>query len=265
MSARVDGKRCIVTGAGQGMGRAIAVELATQRAAAVAVVDINEVTGGETADLVRAQGAQSLFVRTDLTRSDEIAHMVAAVVDAFGGLDVLVNNAGIIDTAIDADPGIETLDERTWDTVFAVNLKAMWLATKHAAPHLRRSTHGPAIVNAASVSGVTGYAGSPAYVASKGGVIQLTKATAVELSPDIRCNCFCPGTIDTPMAAEFIDASPDKDAVLKFMTASHLIPRQGRPEEVAKLVTFLASDDSSFITGTSIMIDGGSLAWRGTR
>jgi NAD(P)-dependent dehydrogenase (short-subunit alcohol dehydrogenase family) len=263
--SRVDGKICIVTGAGQGMGRSIAVELAAQGAAAVAVVDINDKTGPETAELVRAAGAKSEFIRTDLTQSAQIEQMVTSVVESFGGLDVLVNNAGIIDTALTSDPTIETLDERTWDTVFGVNLKAMWLATKHAAPHLRRSTRGPAIVNAASVSGVTGYAGSPAYVASKGGVIQLTKATAVELSPAIRCNCFCPGTIDTPMAAEFIDASPDKDAILKFMTASHLIPRQGRPEEVAKLVTFLASDDASFITGASILIDGGSLAWRGTR
>src|SRR3984885_831587 len=107
--------------------------------------------------------------------------------------------------------------------------------------------------------------GSPAYVASKGGVIQLTKATAVELAPDVRCNCFCPGTIDTPMAAEFIANAADKEAIIKFMTASHLIPRQGRPEEVAKLVCFLASDDASFITGASVLIDGGSLAWRGTR
>jgi NAD(P)-dependent dehydrogenase (short-subunit alcohol dehydrogenase family) len=265
MAARVDGKVCLVTGAGQGMGRAIAVELGAQGAAAVAVVDVNETTGPQTVELVRESGAKAEFVRTDLTQPAQIAQMVSTVVDTFGGLDVLVNNAGIIDTALEADPSIETLDERTWDTVFGVNLKAMWLATKYAAPHLRRSTRGPAIVNAASVSGVTGYAGSPAYVASKGGVIQLTKATAVELSPDIRCNCFCPGTIDTPMATEFIEASPDKDAILKFMTASHLIPRQGRPEEVAKLVTFLASDDSSFITGASILIDGGSLAWRGTR
>jgi NAD(P)-dependent dehydrogenase (short-subunit alcohol dehydrogenase family) len=261
----VDGKVCIVTGAGQGMGRAIATEFAAQGAAAVAVVDINEGTGRETVEVIRSAGGAAEFVRTDLTEPAQIDRMVRTVVDEFGGLDVLVNNAGIIDTALEPDPTIETLDERTWDTVFAVNLKAMWLATRAAAPHLRRSTRGPAIVNAASVSGVTGYAGSPAYVASKGGVIQLTKATAVELSPDVRCNCFCPGTIDTPMAADFIEASPDKEAIVKFMTASHLIPRQGRPLEVAKLVTFLASDDSSFITGASILIDGGSLAWRGTR
>jgi NAD(P)-dependent dehydrogenase (short-subunit alcohol dehydrogenase family) len=265
MSARVDGKICLVTGAGQGMGRSIAVELAAQGAGAVAVVDINETTGNATVEQILGDGGTAQFIRTDLTQSAEIERMIATVADAYGGLDVLVNNAGIIDTALATNPTVTTLDERTWDTVFAVNLKAMWLATKHAAPHLRRSTRGPAIVNAASVSGVTGYPGSPAYVASKGAVIQLTKATAVELSPEVRCNCFCPGTIDTPMAAEFIEAAEDKDAILKYMTASHLIPRQGRPEEVAKLVTFLASDDSSFITGESILIDGGSLAWRGTR
>ncbi len=262
--SQLEGSTCIVTGAGQGMGRAIAVEFA-RRGAAVAVVDINEATGSETAELVRAEGAKAEFIRTDLTQTAQIAQMIDATVHHFGGLDVLVNNAGVIDTAFAENPTIETLEEKVWDLVFGVNLKGMWLATKFAAPHLRRSTRGPAIVNAASVSGVTGYPGSPAYVASKGGVIQLTKATAVELAPDVRCNCFCPGTIDTPMAAEFIANAADKEAIVKFMTASHLIPRQGRPEEVAKLVCFLASDDASFITGASVLIDGGSLAWRGTR
>lgn len=261
----MEGKVCIVTGAAQGMGRAIAVELAQRGAAAVGVADINRELGEETADLVRKAGAAATYIQADLTVPAQIETMIGQVSTEAGGLDVLVNNAGVIDTAFDPGASVETLDERVWDQVFGVNLKAMWLAIKFAAPHLRRSTKGPAIVNAASVSGLTGYPSGPAYCASKGGVIQLTRCAAIELAPVVRCNCYCPGTVDTPMRQGFIDAAADKEAVEKFMTASHLIPRAGRPEEVAKLVAFLASDDSSFITGASYVIDGGSLAWRGTR
>ena len=259
------GKICIVTGAGQGIGRAIALEFAAQGAGTVVISDINAESGEETADLARAAGATASFVRTDLTSSLSIRQMVDGVAAEHGGIDVLVNNAGVIDTAFTDHASVEHLDEEIWDRVFAVNLKGMWLATKFAAPHLRRSQRGPAIVNTASVSGVTGYPGSPAYCASKGGVIQLTRVTAAELAPDVRCNCFSPGSFDTPMARAFAEASPDPDAVRRFMTGPHLLPRFGRPEEIGKLVAFLASDDSSFITGENIMIDGGTMAWRSLR
>ena len=192
--SQVDGKVCIVTGAGQGMGRSIAVEFAAEGAAAVAIVDINEATGSETAELVRAEGAKAEFIRTDLTQPAQIEQMIderPSTLRRPGRAGEQRRRSSTPRST--ANPTIETLDERTWDTVFGVNLKAMWLATKYAAPHLRRSTRGPAIVNAASVSGVTGYAGSPAYVASKGGVIQLTKATAVELAPDDPVQLLLPG------------------------------------------------------------------------
>jgi NAD(P)-dependent dehydrogenase (short-subunit alcohol dehydrogenase family) len=263
----MDGKICIVTGAGQGIGRAIAVELARAGAAAVAVIDISEEGGNQTAQLVREAGAKGDFIRTDLMKAAEIDKAIGQVAEQHGGIDVLVNNAGIIETAISKNGmavSTENMEEEVWDTVLGINLKAMWLATKFAAPHLRRSKRGPSVVNASSVAGMVGFAHSAAYNASKGGVIQLTKSMAVDLAPDVRCNCYLPGLIDTPMARNFLDGAEDREAVMKFTLGTHLIPRLGLPEEVAKLVTFLASNDSGFMTGAAIPVDGGTLAWRGT-
>jgi NAD(P)-dependent dehydrogenase (short-subunit alcohol dehydrogenase family) len=261
------GRIALVTGAGQGIGRAIAVELAQQGAAAVAVVDRNESTAAETAELVRAAGAEAEALVCDLRDGDAIEATVARSAERFGGLDVLVNNAGVIEASLTerpADCAVDTMSEEVWDAVHEVNLKAVWLMTKFAAPHLRRSTRGPAIVNTASVSGLTGFALAPAYGTSKAGVIHLTKVTAVDLAP-VRCNCFCPGVVDTPLAQDFFEAADDRDAMERELTAPQLVNRLGRPEEVAKLACFLASDDAAFITGASYVIDGGALAWRGIR
>lgn len=257
-------KVVLITGAGQGMGRAIAVEAARQGAPGVAVADLNGDAAQETADRVRATGAAAEAIACDLRKADQIQAMVGGAVAAFDRLDVLVNNAGIIETSMTADCAVDTLPEVVWDAVYEVNLRAVWLATKYAAPHLRRSTRGASIVNAASVSGLTGFPKAPIYCASKGGVIQLTKATAVDLAPAIRCNCFCPAVIDTPMARRFIETSTDPQAREQAMVAQQLIPRLGAAEEVAKLVCFLASDAAAFITGAVYPIDGGALAWSGS-
>jgi NAD(P)-dependent dehydrogenase (short-subunit alcohol dehydrogenase family) len=255
----LEGKVALVTGAGQGIGRAIAVELAQQGAAAIAVADLRAETATETAELVRSAGAEAEAITCNLRDRDQIRAMVGLVAEHFDGLDILVNNAGVIETTMTPHCTVDTLPEEVWDAVYEVNLRAVWLATKFAAPHLRRSTRGPSIVNTASVSGLTGYPLGPIYCTSKGGVIQLTKVTAIDLAP-IRCNCFCPGTIDTPLSRAFF-ADDEVEAVI----APQLVDRLGRPEEVAKLACFLASDDAAFITGAAFVIDGGALAWRGVR
>ena len=256
-------KIALVTGAGQGIGRAIAVELAAQGAAGVAVADRDAATARATAELVRAAGADALDLVCDVRHGEQIASMVEATAERFGGLDVLVNNAGVIETGMTSHTTVDTLPEEVWDTVHAVNLRAPWLAIKHATPHLRRSRRGPNIVNAASVSGITGFPAAPAYCSSKGGLVQLTRAAAADLAPEIRCNCFCPAAIRTPMAQAFIDESDDAAERERAMTAQQMITRLGTPEEVAKLACFLASDDAAFITAAAYYVDGGALSWMG--
>lgn len=260
----LDGKVGLVTGAGQGIGRAIAVEMALQGAAAVAVADRSADTASEAVELVRDAGAEAIGIVCDLRDRAQIEAMVAQTADAFDGLDVLMNNAGIIETSLTDACAVDTLPEEAWDAVYEVNLKAVWLATKFAAPHLRRSTRGASIVNTASVSGLTGFENGPAYCTTKGGVVQLTKVTAVDLAP-VRCNCFAPGVIETPMSAGFLDVAEDRAAFEEALLAPQILQRMGQPEEVAKLACFLASDDAAFITGAAVPIDGGMLSWSGVR
>ena len=265
MTTGLTGKRVLVTGAAQGMGRAIAVECARQGAEAVTVVDVNADGAEQTASMVQDAGARTEVVLADLTDADQIRRMVEDAAAFGGGLDTLINNAGVIDSTFIQPAGFDTLDEATWDIVMDVNLKAVWLATKFAAPHLRSSDRGPSIVNSASVAGVHGTVSAIAYGASKAGVIQLTKSCAVALGPHIRVNAYLPGSIDTPMAQGHLTSGADRAKTELRMTGTQVIPRFGASEEVAQVACFLASDAASFVTGGIYPVDGGTLAWRGVR
>ncbi len=256
-------KTSLITGAAQGIGRAIAEEFVRRGSAHIVVADLNEEAGVETVAALEDLGGRASFLCVDLRDPDQVQQMVHDAAALAGGLDVLVNNAGITDTLLQGQTTIESLTLENWTSVFDVNLRAMWLATKTAAPFLRASRRNPAVVNAGSVSGMTGYPEHPAYCVSKAAVLQLTRVSAIDLAPDVRVNAFCPATTDTPMRRQFIEAAEDQEALDRFLTASHLIPRAGRVEEVASLAAFLAGDEATFMTGAVVPVDGGSLAWRG--
>lgn len=262
--SNVNGKICLVTGAGSGIGRAIAAKLGERGAAGVIVADIDADVGAESVSIVRSTGVEADFVQVDMRSSASIQAMIDFTAQRFGGLDVLVNNAGIIESALQESPSVETMTEDVWDAVYEVNLKGVWLATKFAIPLLRASTRGPNIVNAASTTSFVGSPFAPAYAATKGGVLQLTRATAVDLSPEIRCNCYCPSAVETGMMKRRLEEAADREAMKRMLWGAHLVRRPGQAEEVANVVAFLASDDASFVTGAAYAVDGGSLAWRGS-
>jgi NAD(P)-dependent dehydrogenase (short-subunit alcohol dehydrogenase family) len=262
---RLDGKVCLITGSGSGIGRATAVEMARHGAEAVVVSDVNDAGGAETVDLVESEGGSAVFRHCDVSRSDDVRSLMEFVDEAFGRLDVLHNNAAIVDTQITDRTRIDEIDEEVWDRIFAVNVRGTWLCIKYALPLLQRSD-AAAIVNCASVSSFLAFEGESCYCASKGAIPMLTRSAALDFAKfGIRCNCYCPATIDTPMVANQFEAG-DAEAMTRTLTATHLMPqpRLGKPEEVARLVCFLASDAASFVNGAAYLVDGGALAWRGS-
>jgi NAD(P)-dependent dehydrogenase (short-subunit alcohol dehydrogenase family) len=229
------------------------------------VCDVDDDAGAETVALVEAEGAAAEYRHCDVSEPEQIRALMDAAVKRFGGIDVLHNNAGVQESYYTTDLAVDTLPEEVWDKVYAINLRSVWLATKYAAPHLRASTRDPNIVNAGSSGGLTGYQQCPVYSAMKAGVIMLTKSTALDLAPAVRCNCYSPGSVKTNMIERFREAAEDLEALDRVMLGTHLIPRYGEPVEVARLVCFLASEEAAWMTGSNYVIDGGLLAWRGTR
>jgi NAD(P)-dependent dehydrogenase (short-subunit alcohol dehydrogenase family) len=251
---KLAGKVAVVTGAASGIGRATALLFAAEGAAVVAA-DLNETGGAAVVAAIRERGGRAESVRANVAEAADVRAMIDRAVGAFGGLDVLFNNAGIA-----AFKGVEETTEEEWDRVLGVNLRGVWLGIKHAAPAMR-ARGGGSIINTASVHGMATQSGIAAYAASKHGVIGLTRAAALDLAKDkIRVNCIQPGAIDTPLMRANMSAVGDEEEEVRKIGAAEPIGRVGQPEEIAQMALWLASDDSSFATGAPFAVDGGLLA-----
>jgi NAD(P)-dependent dehydrogenase (short-subunit alcohol dehydrogenase family) len=263
ITGQLDGTTMIVTGGGSGIGLAISA-LAAQRSAAVIVADRDQQLGAAAAESIRAAGGQATFVASDVTDEDAVARLMETAAATYGGIDVLVNNAGVIDWALAPATTLEEFDPALFSRVLDVNVKGAWLCAKRALPYLRRSQHA-SILNAGSMASFVGFPGIHAYCAAKGAVLLLTKSLAAELAPDrIRVNCYCPGNVRTPMMDTVFASAEDPETWAQALLSTHLVRRFGAPDDIAQLVCFLAGDEASYITGQSFVADGGTLAWRGT-
>jgi meso-butanediol dehydrogenase/(S,S)-butanediol dehydrogenase/diacetyl reductase len=248
---RLDGKVAIITGAGGGIGGAVVERFAAEGAAVVAA-DVDEERLREVAD--RAGGETSYRV-TDVSRSEDVQRLVAAAVERHGKLTTMCNNA-----AISIPGSVEEVSEDDFDRTIAVNLRGVFLGCKYAVPELLK-TGGGSIVNTGSVNSVVAEPFLTAYVASKGGVLMLTKAVALDYADKgIRCNCLCPGWVDTPINHPHAERMGGLDGVLESLPEWQPIGRQGYPEEIAAAAVYLASDESAFMTGSAFVIDGGMTA-----
>jgi NAD(P)-dependent dehydrogenase (short-subunit alcohol dehydrogenase family) len=248
---RLAGKVALITGAGAGIGRA-SVLLFAREGAKVAAVDRDATTGEETVALARAAGGEAIFLRADAASADEVSAAIEACVARLGGLDILFNNAGIV-------PGgtVEQTDEAAWDEAMRVNVKSVYLGCRYAIPRMRQRGGG-VIINTASVAGLVGVKDRAAYSASKMAVVGLTRSIAIDhVAEKIRANCICPGTVDTPSLQGRLHATGDYEAAKTAFIARQPMGRLGTAEEIAALALYLAADESAYMTGSAVVIDGG--------
>jgi NAD(P)-dependent dehydrogenase (short-subunit alcohol dehydrogenase family) len=252
MTTELEGKVGLVTGGTSGIGRETAV-LFAKAGAKVVVAGRRELEGNETVELIRSAGGDGLFVKTDVSRASEVDTLIQKAVERFGRLDVAFNNAGIEGVWA---PIIRESEE-DWDRTIDINLKGVWLCLKYEIRQMLKQGGSGAIVNMASITGLVGAVGAAAYSASKHGVMGLTKTAALENAKSgIRINAVCPGFTETPMADRVFRVP----AIHKYVLSCHPIGRFGRPTEIAEAVVWMCSDRSSFMTGQSIVLDGGFLA-----
>jgi NAD(P)-dependent dehydrogenase (short-subunit alcohol dehydrogenase family) len=253
---RLAGKVAIVTGGAVGIGRACVIRMA-EEGAKVAIFDVLETEGSTLADQIAAKGGQAAFWKVDVADEGTLKSAIAAAAARFGGLNIIVNNAGISGSPKPTDQ----VTEEEWDRVQAVNVKGVFFGTKHAIPHLR-GAGGGSIINLSSIAGLIGIGGIAPYHASKGAVRLMTKNDAVTYAPEqIRVNSIHPGYIWTPMVENYLRAtSDDLEAAKAAAGAVHPIGHMGEPDDIAWAVVYLASDEAKFVTGTELVIDGGYTA-----
>lgn len=254
MTGRVAGKVALVTGGASGLGESIALLLA-RHGASVVVADISAEQGGEVVAAIRNEGGEAMFIRLDVTQEADWQAAMSAVVARYGALNVLVNNAGI------APPGTVEMDFELWRKVLGINLDGTFLGIKHAVKAMRDTGSRGSIINISSVMAMVGQATTAAYSASKGGVRSLTKAAAIHCAAEklpIRVNSVHPGTCLTPLVKRYYDTQPPE--ILQEQIARHPIGHLGEPDDIAFGVLYLASDESKFMLGSELVIDGGLLA-----
>ncbi len=251
------GRTAVITGGGSGIGQAAAI-LFSQNGARVVVADVDTRGGRKTVREIEKHEGEAIFVAANVSKAIEVDRLMVKAVDEFDSIDVLFNNAGV--------PGphsITDTSEEEWDRVLDVNLKGVFLCSKYAIPYMKKNRRG-SIVNTASAVGLVGSAGQVSYCASKGGVVILTKAVALDCAGwGIRVNCVCPGFVETPMVERFlagIDAS-ERGRVRDSLEKLHPLGRFAKPEEIARAVLYLASDEASFVTGCAFPVDGGWTAY----
>ena len=246
-------KKAIITGGASGIGRAIC-EVFSQEGAKIVIADINETGGAETASIIKKQGGNCLFIKTDISSESSIENLIQKSIDFLGEIDILVNDAAAFVFGT-----VEQASAKDWERVLGVNVLGTVHTVKEALPFLRNSTS-PSIVNIASVSSFIAQSAFVPYNTSKGALLQLTRCLAMDLAQDgIRVNCVCPGSIYTPATERHIAfETANKEEFLKEAGEGSFLKRVGTPEEVAYAALFLASDEASFITGTQLVVDGGA-------
>jgi NAD(P)-dependent dehydrogenase (short-subunit alcohol dehydrogenase family) len=249
---RMQGRRVVLTGAAANIGAATA-ELLSNEGASLVIGDIDE-RARDTVDRIVNGGGSAWFIRTDVSSARDMEHLFQAAAERMGGVDVIINNAGV-----QRSSPITEMAESDWDLHMAVNAKSCFLAAKYGVPLLRAAGSAPAIVNMASVGGFKAPAGLTGYSASKGAIVAFTRTLAAELGPEgIRVNCVAPGWVDTPFNDPIVSHMGGRSAQDEAVRAGVPLQRQGRSDEIAEAFLFLASDASSFVTGHALVIDGGA-------